>query len=320
VNKTIGHQDTPWKEIIDTLFPRFVQFFFPDAYTDIDWSRKPVFLDKELQQVMLGAVTGRRYVDKLVKVWRLGGEEAWVLIHIEVQGRRESGFPRRMFVYHNRLFDRYGCLVASLVVLTDDSPNWRPDEYKHGLWGTEAALKFRAVKLLDYREGWEELAESKNPFAVVVMAHLKAHATRRDEKERLRWKLILAKMLYGKGYRRDEVLGLFRFMDYVLALPDDLKRQYEGEMTKYEETQKVAYLSGFERKGLEQGLKQGLEQGQLSSTRAAILEVLKTRFEKVPDKVSTRLNKIADAERLRELLRKAVLAPTVKEFQREITP
>jgi hypothetical protein len=64
-----------------------MQFFFSDAYADIDWSRQPVFLDKELQQVVRGAATGRRYVDKLVKVWRLGGEETWVLIHIEVQGR-----------------------------------------------------------------------------------------------------------------------------------------------------------------------------------------------------------------------------------------
>ncbi|WP_245969651.1 hypothetical protein [Thiocapsa rosea] len=31
-------------------------------------------------------MVGRRYVDKLVKVWRLGGEETWVLIHAGVQG------------------------------------------------------------------------------------------------------------------------------------------------------------------------------------------------------------------------------------------
>src|SRR5215471_16003712 len=107
MQKHTQEQDTPWKEIIEPLFPQFMSFFFPEASAAIDWSRAPVFLDKELQQVVRGAATGRRFVDKLVKVWQRGGLETWVLIHIEVEGQRERAFPMRMFVYHNRLFDRY---------------------------------------------------------------------------------------------------------------------------------------------------------------------------------------------------------------------
>jgi hypothetical protein len=33
---TALERDTPWKEIIETLFPQFMQFFFSDAYADID--------------------------------------------------------------------------------------------------------------------------------------------------------------------------------------------------------------------------------------------------------------------------------------------
>jgi hypothetical protein len=143
--------DTPWKEIIETLFPQFMSFFFPEAHAAIDWARIPVFLDKELQQVVRGAATGRRFVDKLVKVWQSGGQETWVLVHIEVQGQRERAFPKRMFVYHNRLFDRYARPVASFVVLADDSENWRPREYRHELWGTRAVFEFATVKLLDFR-------------------------------------------------------------------------------------------------------------------------------------------------------------------------
>ena len=85
--------DTPWKEIIETLFPQFMGFFFPEAHVAIDWSRAPVFLDKELQQIVRGAATGRRFVDKLVKVWQSGGQETWVLVHIEVQGQRSAHSP-----------------------------------------------------------------------------------------------------------------------------------------------------------------------------------------------------------------------------------
>jgi hypothetical protein len=324
MNDAIREHDTPWKEIIESLFPRFIEFFFPDAYAEIDWNRAPAFMDKELQQVARGSSTGRRYVDKLVKVWTTGGEEAWVLIHIEVQGQRDKGFPKRMFVYHYRLFDRYASLVASFVVLADDDRNWRPDEYRHSLWGVEAGLKFRTAKLADYWERWEELEKSRNPFAAVVMAHLKSQETNRNEAQRLRSKIILAKMMYRRGYKRREVLELFRFIDYVLALPEELELEYERELAEFEEGQKVTYLSRFERRGmqrgLEQGIAQGLEQGQIASARAAIVEVLATRFEKVPNKVAGQLNKIGDANTLRGLLRKAVKASTLKEFERQLNP
>jgi hypothetical protein len=48
MNEAIQEHDTPWKEIIESLFPRFIEFFFPDAYCEIDWSREPTFMDKEL--------------------------------------------------------------------------------------------------------------------------------------------------------------------------------------------------------------------------------------------------------------------------------
>ncbi|HKO24652.1 MAG TPA: hypothetical protein VJY65_07925 [Chloroflexota bacterium] len=84
----------------------FPAFFFPQAHAEIDRHRGYTFLDKELQQVVRDAALGRRLADKLVQVWRRGGEETWVLVHIEVQSQEERAFARRMFVYHYQLFDR----------------------------------------------------------------------------------------------------------------------------------------------------------------------------------------------------------------------
>lgn len=82
--------DSPWKETLEYYFEDFMAFFFSQAYADIDWQRGYEFLDKELQQVVRDAEFGRRFADKLVKVWRKSGEEQWVLIHVEVRpmGRR----------------------------------------------------------------------------------------------------------------------------------------------------------------------------------------------------------------------------------------
>lgn len=109
--------DGPWKEALEAYFERFMAFFFPQAHRAIDWLRGYEMLDQELQQIAPEAEHGRRVVDKLVKVWRTGGAEEWVLVHIEVQSQEEADFAWRMYVYHYRIFDRYNRRIASFAVL-----------------------------------------------------------------------------------------------------------------------------------------------------------------------------------------------------------
>lgn len=172
--------DSPWKESLESYFADFIAFFFPQIYSEIDWTRDYEFLDTELQQIVRDAELGRRLADKLVKVWRQSGDEAWVLVHIEVQSQEEADFSERMFVYNYRLRDRYNRPVASLGVLGDARPAWRPGQFQSNLWGCEVSFKFPVVKLLDYGQQWQELENTGNPFATVVMAHLKAQETRGD--------------------------------------------------------------------------------------------------------------------------------------------
>jgi hypothetical protein len=65
--------DSPWKEALDRFFERCMAFFFPRIHADIDWTRGYEMLDKELQPIIRRAATGRRYVDKLVKVYLKDG-------------------------------------------------------------------------------------------------------------------------------------------------------------------------------------------------------------------------------------------------------
>lgn len=139
--------DRPWKDAIERYFEDFILFFFPQAHGQISWSRGYEFLDKELQQVVRDAELGLRLVDKLVKIYRTGGEEAWVLIHVEVQSQPESGFAERMYVYNYRIYDRYQRTVVSLAVLGDERSTWKPNQFGYELWGCEVLFKFPIVKL-----------------------------------------------------------------------------------------------------------------------------------------------------------------------------
>jgi hypothetical protein len=121
--------DSPWKETLEYFLAPFLAFFFPAIHEAIEWGRGYESLDKELQQVVRDARIGRRLADKLFKVWRKDGREAWLLIHIEVQGKQEKAFPERMFVYSYRIYDRYRHPVLSLAVLFYNNPNWWPDRF-----------------------------------------------------------------------------------------------------------------------------------------------------------------------------------------------
>lgn len=170
--------DSPWKQLIEWYFEPFMRFFFPDAHVQIDWQRSVQFLDKELQQIVRDADLGRRYADILVKVWLLNGTAKWVLAHVEVQGSVDAHFDQRMYTYNYRLFDKHGQSVASFAVLCDENPSWQPGAYQYEMLGSSLVFTYTTAKLLDYQERWTELEATDNPFATVVMAHLKTQETK----------------------------------------------------------------------------------------------------------------------------------------------
>jgi hypothetical protein len=281
--------DSPWKDILEGYFPDFMAFFFPDAAADIDWSRGFEPLDKELAQVVQDAELGRRYADKLLKVHLTDGRAEWVLVHIEVQGQQDAEFPRRMFVYAYRLYDRYARDVASLAVLADTAPEWRPSSFEVGRWGSRLGLTFPTVKLLDLAPRQAELEADANPFAIVVLAHLAAQATRDDPRARYDRKLALTRRLYERGLSRQQVIDLYRFLDWILRLPEDLEIQYTDEIYRIEESFSMPYVSFVERRGEARGEARGQVRGEVLGTVHLLCALLEERFGPLPPELVERL-------------------------------
>ena len=293
--------DSPWKEALERYFPEFVAFFFPLVHAAIDWQRGYTFLDKELQKVVRDAKLGRRLADKLVRVFGKDGREGWLLVHIEVQGQTDPAFGKRMYVYNYRLFDRYDRPVISLAVLCDTSPDWRPHRFGYERWGCEVSIRFPMVKLLDYRNDWSALEQSRNPFAVLVICHLKTQETADHEQDRYRWKLRLIKSLYERGYQRQDILELFRFIDWMMQLPAALEDRLWVELRVHEEAQKVTYITSVERIGIKKGIQQGVQQG-LAAERRLLLRQIQRRFgAEVTGQCAPLLEQIADQHLLEEV-------------------
>jgi hypothetical protein len=249
--------DTPWKRVLTQFLPDFLAFFFPAAHADIDWSQGYTSLDAELQKLTPAGETGRRFADKLIEVRLHDGAAARVLIHIEVQGTQQATFARRMWVYHYRIADTYGDPPVSLAVLADDNTSWQPTGFSYGRWGCELTFRFPTVKLLRYVDQRSELEASTNPFAVVVLAHLASLQTRDNPNDRADSKFAILRRMYRLGIKRHEILDLYRFIDWVLALPQDLEAQVLTAIQALPEEQRMTYISYAERKGREEGREEG---------------------------------------------------------------
>ena len=299
--------DGAWKEGVEQYFEAFLTFFFPHIYNEIDWTRGYEFLDQELQQLMRESEVGKQFVDKLIKVWLNDGKETWLLIHLEIQSQVDTGFPKRMFSYHYRIFDRYGQEVVSLAILGDNQANWRPQEYSYERWGCRLSIQFPTVKLLDYQPRWSELEQSDNPFAVLVMAHLRTQATTKDLTGRLRWKLSLVKRMYELGYSREKILQLFDLIDRLMTLPPDLDLNFKTELKQFEDDKKMAYITSIERLGIAQTLQK------------SIVKIIKTRFQDAPSQLAEQINKIYDHEQLNQLLEEAITTGSISDFQQQLS-
>lgn len=254
--------DSPWKDILGEYFEPFMRFFFPKIAEEINWEKGYEPADKELRQITREAETTKRFADRLFRVWKKNGNETWIMTHVEIQAQKETGFPERTFIYNYRIRDLYRRTAVSLAVLADEKPNWYASVYLDKLWGCLTVFRFPVAKVLEYREKWDELEKSDNPFAVVVMAHLKTTETKGNETSRKQWKVELTKNLYRRGFEKQDIINLYRFIDWIMVLPEKLEEAYHQEITEFEEERKMQYITTAERIGMEKGTEIGTKIGR----------------------------------------------------------
>ncbi len=288
--------DSPWKDAIERYFPDFLHFYFPHAHALIDWSQPLRFMDNELRKVVRDAALGKRFVDKLIQVSLLVGVSELVYVHLEIQSQPQVKFAERMFVYHYRLFERYRTPIASLAVLADDRANWRPDSFIYEALGCRLGLHYPVAKLLDWAGCEAALQDSRNPFAIVTLAHLATQATRSDPPARFSAKRAIVQSLYRREFDRQLVIDLLGFIDSMMSLPKEEEERLWQSFSDTEEESNMRYVTSIERLGIEKGMQQGMQQGRHQGMAQVLVRQLVTRFGNVPAAVLTRIDGASDDE------------------------
>jgi len=136
-----------------------------------------------------------------------------------------------------------------------------------------------------------------------VMAHLQALETRQNRKKRKEAKLTLTKRLYEQGYQREDIINLFKFIDWLMSLPTELEQEFQQELNQYEEEKRMPYITSVERMGMEKGM------------RESVIDALEIRFENVPSELVNKISQIQDTSLLKNLLRQAITLDSISDFQ-----
>ncbi len=280
-----GKSDPAWKNILDDYFQEFMAFCVPDLYSEIDWGKGVVSLDKELLAINKGFALGKRLLDKLYQVVLKTGKK--LLIHLEIQADGEIQFSERMFIYFYRIYDKYRIDVVSIAILADGSKTWRPQQHSVGHNNNSMSLKYQIIKLIDYSKNVEFLKASNNIFAKVILIYLEFMQTKHSSKQkRLQTKILLTRGVYeDPRYCGKDVINLYLFIDWLFCLPPDLELVYKEELYKLEEAQKMGYVSTIERMGIQTGIQQG--------EYTMLLRQLQRKFQTLPESY---MNKIAQAD------------------------
>lgn len=256
-------QDQLWKASFEDFPEESIEYFLPELFGLVDWSLGFEFLDKELAQIFPESEEQPRRVDLLMKFWLHGGQEQWVLLHIEAQGYVDRDFGRRMFTYFYRLTDRYNVPVATFALLTDPNRKWFPEFYKFDFCGTRCTHEFPFLKLAAMKSADFERLKHNSWTILLKNAQLALRRKWSDE-SLLAAKLNIYREMLSLGRTPKQIRSFFRFIKYYVRFgtPDFFNNfDTEIQIIHQKEHRPMGIVELTDQLILEMGIEQGIEKG-----------------------------------------------------------
>jgi hypothetical protein len=118
----------------------------------------------------------------------------------------------------------------------------------------------------------------------------------------------LTRRLYERRYAKEEVLELFRLIDWLLHLPENQRIEFRRELIEYEARKRMPYITSIEEMGRQEGRQEGLREG--------VITALEIRFGPAPHSIRKTIDELQDEARLRSLHRIAIQASSICSVRR----
>jgi hypothetical protein len=221
-------EDELWKELISGSFHDMLRSVLPEMAKVADTSKPVRFLETELRRLARftrryssSHPDSRKFVDILAEVPLISGENAWILLHVEIQGRGgKENFPLRMHRYRCLLEGRYNRPVAGLAILVQPiAANQAEGIYCWEGYGSRVLYEYPVFKIYEGDE--EALQKSDNPFDLAHYAGMQAWKQRGSDTRKLDYMKLLLAELDKRGWSHEAKMALLWFIEGVMHIEDD---------------------------------------------------------------------------------------------------
>ncbi|MEQ8465410.1 hypothetical protein [Coleofasciculus sp. E1-EBD-02] len=109
--------------------------------------------------------------------------------------------------------------------------------------------------------------------------------------------------LCDRGYRREDLVLLFRLIDWFIALPKREEDRLWQEIQTLEKERKMPYITSVERIGIRK------------TQQENIIRILGVRFERIPHELRELIRRIEDYDMLDTFLVQAVKTKSLEAFE-----
>ena len=252
--------DSFWKDLIKRFCYYLIMRTLPELYKMIDMSAEPRFLDKEFTDVVnIGNPKYRTspfYADLVFEIPLIGGGKAYIIFHVEIQGRK-GDIPERMNHYRCLIYSHYREEPVALAVITEGHKN-KERFYSHSHFGTEVIYRYNNLVLADLDD--DELQASDNPIDLALFA-AKCALKAKEEAQKYTYLRTLLGLLAERGWAEKDKEDLLLFLERIINLTDkELEKQYTEYRAQLSREGKIVYIPLGERELAKELKQQGMDE------------------------------------------------------------
>jgi len=306
----LGGHDQLFKQLLQAFFADFLRLFDPETADNLDLSTVTFINPETFTDIPQGE---RRTADLVARVRTIMDVPELVLLHTEVQRKREPDFSQRMWEYYHllRLRERLPVIPIALV-LYPGREGITLEEYSEGVFG-RAYVTFRYLQISLPRLPADDYL-ARGPLAA-GLASLMRPATK-GRAARIAPHLACLRHIHqaeagGLDDARTELLVnmVATYLPLSASEENELRVQLQrGGDTTMEATE-LTWADRILLRGREQGQQEGLR-----VARQAVQRVLIQRFGPLPSSITMQLDQVGDPQRLEMLLDTAFSVNSLEEF------